>query len=488
MRKLILAAVIAGLTVLWSGSAQAISVENRERLEKHFADLGTIHYELYAPLGGTEVGGVILDDGDGSGTLHIARVDNKKVTDLITESVPDLEGRPPFTFLLTGFHVLTYITRDWTDEAGRPHRRGDLKVYDIEPEGEDEVVPRLLYELKDVCDLSFHPGGGMNNDNLVWQPSQHFLNDSRVLPVKNEYVQFSYDPEADEYYFLQHLTALDDAAEVDSANFNNRAILAYRDHRLLDASLYLKRANDIAQADQSIILRNQALINSEIADLEDQAERIPDRPADLVLQYYWQGDYSGVLRIMEARSGSGYTDYDAAVIGISLAQEGRWPESDSVTEELSKRNPGFLADYHWELCQIANRQGYPEIAGRHLLTIEQLDRYHPGYVLGLYRLLNQSGEPEKARRLLENYVLQPQPGRDLHEPRYELFQLYYREADQIGQDRLVRDSLSAPVLDLLGYVELIDYHDLSLALTEIPLDTSGRLVAPKHPLEVFDVN
>jgi len=49
-----------------------------------------------------------------------------------------------------------------------------------------------------------------------------------VLPVRNSYVQLSYNTEKKEYRLYQHLTVLPAADTVDSANMNDRAILYYR--------------------------------------------------------------------------------------------------------------------------------------------------------------------------------------------------------------------------------------------------------------------
>jgi hypothetical protein len=128
------------------------------------------------------VGGAIIPAGEG-GTLHIARVQDGRVGELLSVALPQLNRKPPFTFLLTGMHLMVYPTREWTDAGGRSHQRGDLQIYDLV----SADTPQQVFELKDVCDVNFQPGGSLSTEYLVAQPSRHFLNRFGLLPVKHDY-------------------------------------------------------------------------------------------------------------------------------------------------------------------------------------------------------------------------------------------------------------------------------------------------------------
>lgn len=520
---------------LLGNSAQAISVKNEARLMEHFTGLGQVHYSLFAPLGGPEVGGAVIDDGDGTGRLVIARVEKDAILELLTEGLSELSDKPPFTFLFTGHHALVYPTRSWTDTRGVKHRRGDLVIYDITMQD----TPLELFALKDVCDIMFQAGGALSADNLLRQPSSHFLNSSSMLPVKYNYCQLSFEPapakadserpstdapqvdssgeaetgddgnegaqqpeqaasashsEAPEYTYVLSLPLkpMANAASVDAANLNNRAIFNYYRGRLLEATRLLTQADNIAESNQNVILRNQSLINSELDDLGAQARLMPGVPFDEALQYYWQGDYLGLLRIMDIRRNLGMSDNDYALLGLALAHEKRWPEVDRVTVELERRGWPLLADFLWELNKIAEVQGFTEIDGianQRLLALEAIDTNHPGYIAGLARLLRRTGQEQQAVHVLGNYVFNPvNADIDLSEPRWELYQMRYHKADQIGCDQLIESARAGPILNLLGYVQLVDFIDYSTALTDVPIDHSGRMKVPEYPLETFGVN
>ncbi len=62
------------------------------------------------------------------------------------------------------------------------------------------------------------------------------------------------------YVLTLPLMALPDAASVDAANLNNRAIYNYYRGNLQEASRLLEQADGLADADQATILHNQAMI------------------------------------------------------------------------------------------------------------------------------------------------------------------------------------------------------------------------------------
>lgn len=483
-----LVAGIATLQVAWGATADDIT-----RLKDYFQGLGEVYCDSYAPLSSPDqpVGGAVIATGE-TGTLHIARIENGQPTELLSIPVPELDRRPPFTFLLTGLHLMVYPTRSWTDADGQSHRRGDMRIYDLV----SEDAPKQVFEIQDVCDLNFQPGGALSTEHLLSQPSRHFLNRFGLLPVKYEYCWLRYNPETNKYELFQHLTALPNAATVDAANLNNRAILQYYAGRLMDASLLLAQADSVASSDQSIIAHNQNLVNSEMDDLGVQADKFPDRPSDEALEYFWQGNYLGVLRVMDTRGQYGYTDCEDAIFGLSLAYENRWRDTDQFTAELERQQAPCLADYLWELTKIAFSQSHPrpddphsKIGNDRLLKLEAVDNHHPGYIVGLSRLLRQTGELTQSERVLADYLADPaNAGRDLSEPRQELFMLYKQRGNAAGCEQLMKDALSGPVLNLPAYVKMKDYVDFSTALVDIPLDSSGRIKAPEKPLDLFKVN
>jgi len=520
---------------LMGNSAQAISVKNEARLTEYFNGLGQVHYSLFSPLGGPEVGGAVIDDGDGTGRLVIARVEKDTIHELLTEDLSELSNKPPFTFLFTGHHALVYPTRSWTDTRSVEHRRGDLMIYDITMQD----TPQELFALKDMCDIMFQAGGALSVDNLLRQPSPHFLNSTGMLPAKYNYIQLSFEAvpakadaeppstdaaqvdsaseaetggdesegaqqpeqaasagheEAPEYTYVLSLPLkpMANAAMIDAANLNNRAVFNYYRGRLLEATRLLTQADNIAESDQKLILHNQSLIKSELDDLGAQARLLPGVPFDEALQYYWQGDYLGVLRIMDTRRNLGMSDNDYALLGLALAHEKRWPEVDRATVELERRGWPLLADFLWELSKIADGQGFTEIDGianQRLLALEAIAPNHPGYIAGLAKLLRRTGQEQQAIQVLEDYVFNPANADiDLSEPRWELYQMRYHKADQIGCDQLIEAARTGPILNLLCYVQLLDFIDYSTALTDVPVDRSGRMTVPEYPLETFGVN
>lgn len=464
------------LAVVYLQPAAAISEKNRSLLAKHFTELGTVKHELYAPLGGPELGAAVIDSG--SPRLEVVEVAGREFKTLLTLGVPASSSRAPFTFLMTGQHLLTYPAIDWTDEQGLAHRRGDLTIYDLAAEG----GPKKLYELKDVLDLYYEAVGSMTPQGLLWQPKRHFLNEAGLLPVKNQYFRLELDQQSGAYKLYQHLTALPDAAVVDAANINNRALLYYYQGRLTEAARLLEHAAQLAEADQSVVMHNQAMVKSELTDLSEQGNLMPERMFDEALAYYWQGDYSACLRTMEGRSN--FSDAQLAMLGLALAQTKRWPEVDRITVELEHRQAAFFADYLAELVTIARFQRFFEIAQTYLLALQVTDKQHPGYAANLAALYALQGDSVRAEQLLQSYLSdQAGRGRDLSQPRLELYTLYFQRSNTLGCEELARAAQAEPLANLQGVVQLLDFIDFSAALTDVPLEEHDRIQAPEEPLE-----
>jgi hypothetical protein len=123
----VLLAVTAGWHSAWAATAADITL-----LKTYFQGLGEVQYDSYAPLSSPDqpVGGAVIAAG-GSGTLHIARIENGRATELMSVPLPEIGRRPPFTFLLTGMHLMVYPTREWTDADGLAHQRGDMQIFSL---------------------------------------------------------------------------------------------------------------------------------------------------------------------------------------------------------------------------------------------------------------------------------------------------------------------------------------------------------------------
>jgi hypothetical protein len=475
MRVMCCAAAGCGALVLLQ-PALAINESNKQALAKHFTEQGTVVFDLYTPLGGPEIGAAVIDSS--APRLEVVEVKGRgDFRTLLTLSMPQGLKRQPYTFLLTGQHLLTYPTVEWQDDHGVAHRRGDLTVYDLISEGE----PKKLFELKGVDDLSFAPGGALTADNLLWQPSRHFLNTSATLPQKNNYARLVLD-ESGSYRLLRHLVALPEAAIDDAANLNNRAIYFYGAGRLSEAARLLEQASQLAEGNQRQLSRNQALIKSELTDLAEQGHLVPDRPFDEALCYYWQGDFNACLRAMEGRSA--FSDEQLALLGLALAQVKRWSDADRATVELERRHVPFLADYLAELVGIARFQRFYDVAQTYLLALQVTDDKHPGYATNLSAMQVLAGDVDGAIRTLEGYLTQQvHSGRDLGAPRAALYELYAQSGNKAGCDRLVADALAEPHHDLSGLVPLVDYVDLSASMSDVPAEERDRIKAPSQPLD-----
>jgi len=489
VRKVALAVCL--VLAVSGGPAWAMSEANQKLLKEHYDGLGEVRYALFAPLGGPEIGaavigGTVLPGGGVQGAqLWVMRVEKGgTLTTLLNEPLSTFTKRAPFTFLLTGRHLLTYPTAEWVDGRGLSHRRGDLTIRNLEAEG----GPKIVYQLRDVVDLSFQAGGALSGDNLLWQPVVHFLNTGARLPVRNVYFSLTLDSAKGEYKLSRHLTCLPDAATVDAANLNNRAVYCYSEGWLSDATRLLEQASVVSEADQSVISHNQAMIRSELTDLAEQGNLLPDRRFDEALMYFWQGDFAACLRVLDARRHTGLGDDDLAMSGIALACVRRWPEVDRVTVELEHRAYAQLADYLAELVRVALRQGFFDVASTYLRALEAVDKRHPAYAALYATLLARMGNTADAENLLEQY-LAAHPGGSVNAmPRYQLFQLYKGRGNEAGCQTLIADALVGPVFDLMGYVELADYFDFSSALIPVPAEERERLQMPDHPLDQLEIN
>lgn len=478
------------LWLAYTATAGATTTENQAALHKYFAAKGEIQIETYPPISGPEIGVAVLApkpaaEGATPGTsqLVVARVAGRgNPQEVLAEALPAANGNPQFALMMNGKHLMTYGTSAWTDPAGISRARGDLRIRDLEAEGGVKVI----YELKDVVDLSLPVGSVQYSDCLLWQPWPHFLNARGVLPVRNSYVQLSYNTEKKEYRLYQHLSVLPDADTIEAANMNNRAILFYRLGDLGQASELLEQAYASSEADQSLIAHNQELIKGELSELGRQSTRIEGRPSDRALMYFWQGDYAGCLRELAPRQHDGLSDPDCAMAGLAMASQKRWPEVDKLTINLEHHKAPFLAEYIGRLVHIADLQGYGDVASLYLQALAAADAASPAYAALNAEALDRKGKTADAERALEQYLLSHPGGSVNAEPRLKLYELYARRGNSTGCEQLQKDALQGPVTDLLGYVLLADYMDLSSALKPMKKD-ADHIQAPP-PLETFGIN
>ncbi len=479
MRNVILLMLVAGCCLL-AAPAFAINDKNAAVLHEYFAGKGEVLYELNTPLGGPELAGAVIRTGGGA-TLIVAEVrERNECVELYTQPVNADFKTPPFTFLLTGQHLFVYSTTPWTDTAGVEHAKGDLRIISLLPESAGTVV----YELKDACDLKLEPGGALTPDNLLWQPAPHFLNKFGFLPRKSNYFRLTLDLDTGKYILGHHLVALPDAGTVDWANLNNRALLNYASYRLQDAKYLLEQATRVAEGDQSLIARNQQYVKSELSDLDAQRNMLPDWPYHEALESFWAGDFNAVLRALEARESQGYTPMDYAIYGLACAELKRWAKADEITIALERLNFPYMSDYLWEIAKIALFQDFPEVAYTYLLALQVTDPEHPGYVIGMAKLERLKGNLANSEQMLEQYLAAPGHSKyDLSEARLELFNLYYQRNFQAGCQRLINEAGQPPLVNIQGYVHLLDYIDYSTAMVELAVENSDRIKAPDQPLD-----
>ncbi|MCB1221317.1 MAG: hypothetical protein H7A35_00005 [Planctomycetales bacterium] len=469
-------AVMLGMCALWAWPAigHSATEENSKRLENHFSSLGTVEYFLPTPLGGPEMGAAVIRDGGGF-EMRVVELRNGQPVSRLTERMPEYTGKRPFTFLLTGKQFLSYPTRSWTDDKGRAHEIGDLKIYDMTGES-----PQVLFELDNVTDLAFQAKGALTASNLVWQPADHYLNVDGLFPVKYKYFIIRQD-ETGQYDIMHHLELLPDNGLVESARYNNRAVYYYQLDDLTNAIAAIGKANIITDRDQSVILSNTDLLKSELADLEFQASHNPSNIVDEARMYYWTGQYQSALRVLETRQRR-MSDTDWAMSGLCMARLKRWPEADNITAELKRRGVPWLGDYLSDLMKVAEIQQLPRVLEIQMRAMEALDPQHPALAAAKARILEGAGKMDEAQRLLEGYLAR-RPNRDVEEARYELYGIYFNKADQLGMDRLLAELKQGQLTDLNSYVNLKDYHDFSVVMEELEADQTDFIKSPDKPLD-----
>jgi hypothetical protein len=468
----VLSAVVLG-GLLFARPALALTEDNRETLEKYFRDKGEVRYELYAPFGGPEVGVAVYESGGRPQLEAVLQAGKGKgsTRTLISEALSSLPARTPFTLLQAGAHLLTYRS------DGPGTNSGTLQIRDISGEG----APKIMLELRDIPDLTFQPGNNPGGTSLIWQVKPTFLNQGGRLPVKHSYARLVWDPVAGTYEVRQALIPLGGADQLEAANNNNRAIIYYNMGLLSEAAKLLDAAAMSAEYDQSSILHNKALVDSEMEDFALQS-RVKGVPFDDALMYFFQGDYAACLRVLKGRDLN--TNLDIGMLGLALANERRWPESDKYTEELFKRRVDFLGEYVGMLVTVARNQGLAEIAALQLKKLEAYNAQDPVFVAELARLMVAADDPGGAKRLLERNLFsysnfEPQ----LSAGTLLLFELYRNNLDDAGCQRLVNFA-AQPLLDLSAYAGMADYFDLSAALEDVRLDLD-TIPYPEQPLDNF---
>jgi hypothetical protein len=476
----VLASIVASAGM--TRSADALDPNQREKMQRHFASLGTVKYELFAPLGGQDVGAVLLQGSSGD-ELRVVKLQPGGGFSTVYSgpvSSAGVSGRQPFTFLMAGKHLLIYSTRIYEGLGPLKSEIGDLSVFDLTGEG----AARLIFSLSGVADLGVQPSSSLSQDSILRQPSRHFLNRSGRLPVKYDYYRLSFDQEAGQYRIFNHLTPLTSADVDEAANLNNRAIADYYSGRLMDASRGLERAAIVVERNQTTVYRNQNLVKSEIDDLAAQGRLVRSLPNDDALLAFWQGDYFLVTRLLEMRQAANLSATDYAMLGLAFAHQRRWPEADQQTSRLAKLNYPEIGDYCTELVKIAEYQKLPQVVEIQLRALEYLAPAHPGLTAALARVLLRASQPAQAEALLSSYLNRESgSSRDLAPARLELFSIYHASNNQTGMERLIRDELSSHSGSLRCFVAMADYIDSSLAYVDVVEADRQRLKAPTKPLD-----
>lgn len=482
-----IAGLMIGLVVLGAAAdrAWALDPDKRELMKKHFAELGSVKYELFAPLGGLDVGAVLLQGSGNADELRVVKLQpsggfNTVYAGSLTSA--GLSGRQPFTFLQAGQHLLTYPTVAHKGPGGTTDELGDLTVYDLSGDG----AARMIFTIPGLVNLGVQASGALSNDNIIRQPSRHFLNTGGRLPVKYDYFRLSFDSSIGQYRIYHHLTPMPNGMVEEAANFNNRSLADYYAGRMMDATRGLERATMLSETNQSTVYRNQDLIKSELDDLAAQSRFVKDRPNDDALLAFWQGDFNLVVRLIGARPEASRRGLDLAMLGIALAQLRRWPEADRITGVLAENRYEYLGDYAAELLKVAESQKLPPVIEIQLKALERFDPGHPMLEAALSRVLLRGGQSAQAEgRLLSYLSRNATSGRDLGPVRLQLYELYNQTADQAGMDRLVKAAMTGHGGYLRGFVALADYLDFRGAYTDVPLEERDRIKAPKTPLDEF---
>jgi tetratricopeptide (TPR) repeat protein len=470
LTRALLFGLCAGTAILAARPAAALTETNRETLEKYFRSKGEVRFELYAPFGGPEVGVAVYESGGRPQLEAVMQAGKGKgsTKTLLSEGLSALPDRQPFTLLQSGAHLLTY-----TPESSGSGR-GTLQIRDLSSD-----APKMLLEIHDAPNLSFQPGNSPGGESLIWQVKPTFLNEGGRLPVKHTYAKLIWDPAAQTYTVHQPLQALADDDTLEAANLNNRAIIYYNLGMLSEAAKLLDEAAMSAEYDQSVILHNKEHVDSEIEDFAKQS-RMKGVPFDDALMYFFQGEYAACLRIMKGRELR--SNIDVAMVGLALAGERRWPESDKYTEELFKRRADFLGEYVSMLINIARSQGFVDIAASQLKKLESADPKNPYFVAELARLMVHADDPAGAKRLLERCIygystFSPELG-----PASQLlFDLCRKNLDTAGCERLTNFARQ-PMSDLQAYASLADFYDLSSAMLDVERDLD-TIPYPDQPLE-----
>lgn len=472
---IVLPALAAGLP----RPASAISPDNKLRLEEHFASLGEVEYQLFSPFGGAETAAVLLDLGNGAYQLRVMAVDeNGRIDELINEPFTFLETARPFTFFMNGRHFVSYHAREFSGLDGRTHVVGDLLVRDLTAEGGAQEI----YRLARVVDLDYSHGGLDSTNNMLAQPSRHFLNSFGRLPRKDVHFMLAYNYDSGSYELKHPVGALPDAAVDEAANYNNRAIMFYYAGNPLDASRLLEQSWVVTDFTQNVVQQNQRFVKAELEVLGENGTE--SEAFDEALSYYWQGDFKACLHVMEARYQDGLSNIDKALLALSLARLNRWAEADDWAIHLAGLGTAFEADFLAALMKIAEFQGHDEIFTRYREALAASDPDHPAWYAASGRALRRAGQGGEAESLLSSYLNRVHPPeRDLSEPLVTLYEIYRAEGDFTGMQYLEDLALSGDVWSLLPYVHMADYQDLSGAMVEIERPERDRIEIPDTVLE-----
>jgi hypothetical protein len=470
--------------------ALALSMENKQKLQQAIADLaGEKNQNLrvqpdYAAISGPEMAVVLLKREGGSDELRVLRVtgDGGVATWFtLPMTTAGLSGQKPFLLLMGGRHLLTYSTIERTDAMGLAHEVGDLAVYDLTAAG----GPHSVFALDNIEDLRYQTTDDKAYTSLLRQPSQHFLNHSGKLPIKFDYYLLGFDPDLGQYTLSHHLQLVTGARTDEAVNLNNRALAHYYSGRLLEASRDLERATQESESGQSMMLRNQSFVKGEIDDLSNQVRKAPQAEGDEALMDFWQGDFAAALRLLEGRQRGGLSAAELALLGLSLANQRRWPEADKVTAALGGHKYASIGDYLYELTKIAEYQGVSPAFAVQIKALEHFDPGHPGLYAAMSRVLRHANKPLDAEALVLQALGRARAtNRDTLPLELELYDLAGQGNDSATQDELCRKALQSHGGNLHRFVALADYLDFTNVYVEVePAERNDRIKAPKERLD-----